>query len=157
MFDCIFTVYELERDAWLCTYHIYEWYEFVGHSLLYKFRIRWLWRHVWLYTSRLWVWKKRLTEHLPYTSDMSLSDMNDCILIVYDYGDMCYCILSVYELGRHGWLCTYHILVICVCRTRMIAYLSYTSMGNCLIVYLKFMSLKTWMTVHLPYMSDMSF
>ena len=39
----------------------------------------------------------------------------------------------------------------------MMAYLSYTIMGKCLIVYLKFMSLKTWMTVHLPYMSDMSF
>ena len=28
-----------------------------------------------------------------------------------------WCILPVYELGRHGWLCTYHIWAIWVCRT----------------------------------------
>ena len=54
--------------------------------------------------------------HLPYISGMSLSDMADCILTVYDYGEMFDCILPVYEHGRHGWLCTYHILAIWVFR-----------------------------------------
>ena len=39
--------------------------------------------------------------------------------------------LPWYVLGRHGWLCTYHIWVIWVCRTSLIVYLSYTIMDKC--------------------------
>ena len=69
-------------------------------------------------------------------SNMSLYGMADCILIVYDYGEMFDCIITVYELGRNGLLFTYHISVIWVCRTWLIVYLSYTIMGKYLIVYL---------------------
>ena len=47
----------------------------------------------------------RATWLIVSLADMSLWDMADCILIVYDYGEMFDCILTVYELGRHGWLC----------------------------------------------------
>ena len=44
----------------------------------------------------------RATWLIVSLADMSLWDMADCILIVYDYGEMFDCILTVYELGRHG-------------------------------------------------------
>ena len=103
---------------------IYQWYEFVGHGWLYFYRIK-LWRNVWLYTYRVWNWKTWLTMRLPYMMDMSLKDMTDCTLIVYNYGEMFGCIHTVYELKRHGWLCTYYIGVIWVCRTWIVYTLFY--------------------------------
>ena len=52
------------------------------------------------------------------------------------------CILHVYEHERNGWLCTYHIWLILVCRTRLIVYLSDMIMRKFLIVYLPYMSLE---------------
>ena len=52
------------------------------------------------------------------------------------------CILPVYELGIHGWLCTYHIWVIWVCRAWLMVYFSYTIMVTCLIEYFPCMSLE---------------
>ena len=104
---------------------------------------------------RVWAWETWLTVLLPYMSDMSLSDMVDCKLILYEYGEMFYCILPVYEIGRHRWHCTYHTWEISVCTKRLSIYLSYTIMENFLIVYTsRVWSGKTWLTVLLPYMRD---
>ena len=123
MFDWILPVYEL-GDMVDYAHTIYQWYEFVGHGWLYNYRIK-LWRNVWLYTYRVWNWKTWLTMRLPYMMDMSLKDMTDWTLIVYNYGEMFGCIHTVYELKRHGWLCTYYIEVIWVCRTWIVYTLFY--------------------------------
>ena len=64
------------------------------------------------------------------------------ILIVYTYWEIFDCILPVYELEKHGWLCTYHIWLIWVCKSRLIVYVSYTIMRKFLIVFLPYMSLE---------------
>ena len=94
-FLIVYLPYMSLEDMVDCELTIYEWYEFVGYGWVYTYRIR-LWKNVWLYTYRVWAWKTWLTVHLSYVSIMSLWDMADCILIVYDYGEIFNCIISAY-------------------------------------------------------------
>ena len=124
MFDCIFSVHELGRHGWLCTYNIWvirvcrTWLiVYLSDTIMRKWLIVYLpcmslkdmvdgaltiyeWyefvRHGWLYTYRIQLWGKFLIIYLPF---MSSKDMVDCALTIYEW----------YEIVRHGWLYTYRI------------------------------------------------
>ena len=87
--------------------------------------------NVLLYIYRAWAWK---TVSLPYRNDKVFRTWGLYAHRLKLRG-IFYCILTTYDLGRHGWLCTYHIWEMWVCRTRLIVYISYSNMEKCLIIY----------------------